>query len=368
MNQSMITTRQATLWLTMYYIGSAVLIVPVMLASAAKQDAWMSAILALGLHFAIIPVFATLGHLSGSEGAGAFLSRLFGRWGGKLTLFVLLLTGPFPILIFNLRDLSDFTTTVVMQRTPMEAISYMMLFAVVIGLYSGVRTVGRAAEALFPFVFFLIIVLLISITPSLSFWRLFPFMENGIRPVISASIPLFGYPFMEVSVLWLICSRMKQPGQFGQVLRRSAWMSGTVFLLLTVFVIMVAGAPITAQLSFPSYFISRTISIGDFYERIEAIVTMIWYMTMFFRMALLLYVSSEGTAALLSLKDGRPLHIPLALIALPLSLHAWPNPASIMEYDRNWPFFRLAFGVLLPLLILWAAVAKRKTGTRSTAR
>lgn len=56
-----ITERQFTVLVILYIIGSAILVIPSILVSLAKQDAWITAILTVGVALFIIPLYVLLG-------------------------------------------------------------------------------------------------------------------------------------------------------------------------------------------------------------------------------------------------------------------------------------------------------------------
>lgn len=360
MKPQTITTRQATLWLSLYYSGSAILIAPTMLASVAKQDAWLAALLALAFHYVLLTVFGPLSRMSGKNSVGDFLARVFGKPLGKLTFAALLLTGPIPISIFNLKDLLDFTSNDILNRTPMEAIAFMELIVVVGGLFLGVRTLGRAAELLFPIVLVLTFILVLSQLPAIHPRDILPVGEYGVKPIIAASFLLFGYPYMEPSVVWMIGSKLEKPAQFGKALKASAAISGLFFLLVVLLTIMRAGPELAGQLSYPTYFMAKMISIGSFYQRVEALLSFLFFILIFFRISLLIYLGATGIAELFSIQEKRSLLIPFAFAVIPLALTAWSNPGELIALESGWYVFRFFFGVLLPLAILAVALLRRK--------
>lgn len=366
MKPQTITTRQATLWLSLYYSGSAILVAPTMLASVAKQDAWLAVLLALGMHYVLLTAFGALGRLSGKNGVGEFLAKALGKPVGKLVLLALLLTGPIPISIFNLRDLLDFTTTDILNRTPMEAIAVLELTVVVGGLFLGVRALGRAAELFFPIVLFLTFMLVLSQLPDIHPRDILPVGEYGVKPILAASFLLFGYPYMEPSVVWMIGSKLEKPAQLGKAMRVSAAISGFFFLLVVTLTVMRAGPELAGQLSYPTYFMAKMISIGSFYQRVEALLSFLFFLMIFFRMSLLLYVSATGISELFSIRGERGLLVPLGFALIPLALTAWSNPGELIALDSAWYAFRFFFGILLPLAVLAIALLRRKK-TRSAA-
>lgn len=56
-----ITERQFIVLVILYIIGSAILVIPSILVSLAKQDAWITAILTVGVALSIMSLYVLLG-------------------------------------------------------------------------------------------------------------------------------------------------------------------------------------------------------------------------------------------------------------------------------------------------------------------
>lgn len=122
-------------------------------------------------------------------------------------------------------------------------------------------------------------------------------------------------------------------------------------VVITILTILVLGTQ-TVSFAYPSYALAKLIRLGDFLVRIEIIMAVIWFITIFVRLALLFYISIVGIAQVLNLKDYRSLTFPIALLLVPLSLLAFPNAAYFQEFTPIWTIHALVMGFIFPLL-LW---------------
>lgn len=83
-----------------------------------------------------------------------------------------------------------------------------------------------------------------------------------------------------------------------------------MYLVMLVYVIAVLSAEVAVNLTYPTYFVVRTVSIAEFIERFEILVAVMWYVSMFFRLCLLMFVTSHEIAGALRLHDSGSLLIP----------------------------------------------------------
>ena len=188
-----VTSKQLALWFILHQLGSAFLLLPGMLASMAKQDAWISVILALSGYMLLVPMYAALAKRLRGRTFHEYLEKVLGKWfGGALTL-AFVVGYPFFIFVLVLSDLSEFVTTVFFPETPAIVIQAGMLLPVLYALKLGIASIGRAAELLFFVVLFLFFLGYLSLIPGTNPAQLLPILEYGWKPPLHASISL---PFL----------------------------------------------------------------------------------------------------------------------------------------------------------------------------
>jgi spore germination protein (amino acid permease) len=362
LNNEKLTVRQMTMWFILYQLGSAFLVLPSNLASIAKQDAWLSLFLVIAFQAVMVLLYAGIARQLNGVPFEQYMQTLLGKWFGRMFLLLFSLMYPFLILNLVLRDLGDFITTVIMPETPMESIFVLMLGAVIYVVYCGVGTIGRAAELLFFLVMLLLAVGYIPLISSAKFSNLLPVFEFGWKPIVHATFTNIAFPFIESVLFLYFASHMSKPDKWKKIVLKSSMVAGGLFLIVTIIVISVLSQGVVSTLSFSSYFAVRTISFSDFFERFEVAVSVIWFIAIFFRMSLLMYVSAKGLSAVFQLKDYRSLLIPLGLITYVLAGEVWPNTAALHTTFRIWPYYAMIFGIICPVLI-WITGQIKKTAS-----
>ncbi|MCD9025018.1 spore germination protein [Cohnella silvisoli] len=94
-------------------------------------------------------------------------------------------------------------------------------------------------------------------------------------------------------------------------------------------------------------------------RRIEVVLTTIWFITIFFRLCSLFYISTIGIAQTLKLREYKFLINPLSIILIIIALISFPNVVFYQQAVLLWPIYASNFEVFLPLLILAAYVFKK---------
>lgn len=351
MNKQQLTERQATLWFVMYQMGSAYLILPTSMVKTAKQDAWLSTLVSLAIHFLLIPLYVAIAKQMKGRSLVMYLGAILGKRIGKCLAFLFLLSVPYLIFIMTLRNMGDFISTSIMPETPEEAIYALMLIAVYCIVRANAAVIGRSAETLFLVIPLLYIIVVISLLPNAEIHNLIPVFEYGWKPIARASFILLAFPYLETFLFLFLLADIGGPQVWKRAVVRSSLISGGFYVGMIILVIAVLGESVASDLTYSSYVVVRTINIGDFIQRFEIVVTIFWYISIFFRLTLLIYITVHGMSAIFQLQETTPLLIPLLFIALILAHSIWPNTTFLIEFFQTWPVYAMVFGIAAPLLI-----------------
>jgi spore germination protein KB len=348
---SNLTVRQAILWFALYQIGSAYLVLPAVITAVAKQDAWLSIPVSLGFHLLLIPLYASIARQMQGKSFVEHLRCLFGPLGGTISI-VFIFFFPFLVFIMTLRNLGDFITIAIMPETPSDAIYFIMLIVIYFAVRSGPAVIGRCAEILFFFLLVLYLLVRITLLSDTTIDNVLPIFEYGLNPIVLASFNLFAFPYLEAILYLFFAQYIPDPKKWRKTVITCALISGGMYFFMVLQIIAVMSEGVVSNLTFPTFFINRTISNGEFLQRFEIFVAVFWFVTIFFRLALLLYVSAQGLADAFRLRSANSLLVPLILIALAMVHSIWPNMQFLIKFFSVWPFYAMIFGIVFPI-VLW---------------
>jgi len=355
-----IAARQFAILATLYIVGSAILLFPTMLASKAKQDAWLSAIVAVCIGLLAVSLYVALGKRFPNKTFAEYSELIVGKWLGKAATLSFLLFAVF-IATVSLRNIGAFLTDQILTETPIEVIYIMVMAVVAMGVRLGLETFSRAAELFFPWITMLFITLVLLAVPQMKMVHLQPVLEWGGLPILQAAIPSIHFPFVESAVLLMIYPFVNKSRKSGKAFLTGVLLGGIMLTVITLLCIAVLGPVLTAENRYPSYIIAKTINIGNFLQRIEAIMAIIWFLTIYFKLCVLLYAMSLGISQTFRCREYRFLTIPLAGVIIPFTIIEIPNSTYLLQFNQTiMPFYTFTFGLLLPLLLYAVALVRRK--------
>lgn len=138
----------------------------------------------------------------------------------------------------------------------------------------------------------------------------------------------------------------------------------TTSLLLCLIVFMslsVMGASLTKLTVYPTYFLAQLINIGNFVQRIEAIMATAWLLTIFFKTVIYMYAFTKGCAQTFGLRNFHSLILPAGVLLFGLAMEVSPNVEyylkTILPYWIGWDTTN---GIILPLLLLIVYGVRKK--------
>ncbi|GIP32615.1 endospore germination permease [Paenibacillus sp. J2TS4] len=361
MNSDKITVRQLAILLILFTIGTTILIVPAIMAETAKQDAWIAAILGTIFGVVLAWLYTVIGnrypHLTLIE----MINEAFGPWLGKafsLTLVFFAFVTASELVYF----MGDFITAQILPETPIEAIHITYVLLVVYTVRFGLVTLVRSAEILFPFFVVLFVGLIVFISPQMELQNLLPVLDNGVKPVFQASL-FYTSVFFLPSILFLMFfpSAVNDPKKANRALIVGTAIGGTVLTVMIAWAVIVLGAETTARQAYPSYSLAKLINVGKFLQRIEVIMAIMWFITIYYKMSVYFYVSVTGLAQILNFKEYRSLTLPLGMMLVVLSLIVHPDYVHSDTYDKEtWFPYVSTYGLVLPLMLLLLSALRNK--------
>lgn len=167
----------------------------------------------------------------------------------------------------------------------------------------------------------------------------------------------------ELVILMMLFPFVNNPRKAAQAYTIGVGIGIFLLALVTLVAILVLGHALTSLYGYPSYALAQKISVGRFFERIEAVMAFIWFITLYSKIAICFYAASLGIAQLLRLKGYRFLTLPLGMLMHKLATVFVPNrPYLDMFYATTWTPYTLTFGTLLPLIYLLVAWLRKRPG------
>ncbi|CAH0258795.1 Spore germination protein YndE [Peribacillus simplex] len=343
-----------------FTIGGSILNVPALLVKIAKQDAWISYIITTLISLCFVFLYNKLASIYPSKTYVEANEKILGKWVGKTSALLFL----FYILYLSsalLYEIGSFSTTQILVGTPIEMIMVLFLLTCIIGVRLGLEVISRTALIFFPWIVFLLFMLFLLLISDIKIENIQPIFEEGMKPIIKGSYQTLALPYVQLVFFLMIMPYVNEKDEMKKNLYRGTLLGGIVLFLVIIFSILVLGTDITALQKNPSYRLGKLLSVGNFFERIEVIVAIIWILSVYFKLTICYYGLSLGLAQVLGLKNHKILHFPLAFIILAFSIITHPDTVQSRNFTaKAWTPFSLTICFLLPVLLLVIGRLKKK--------
>lgn len=343
---------QFSIIITIYVIGSSILLLPSALAAKAKQDAWLAAIIGVALGFLFVVLYTTLASSYPKMNLAEYSEKILGKW---LGIIVSLMFSSYFFLISSLvlRNIGDFLVTHILDNTPIQFIEILFLLVVVFGLYYGLETFSRTSEIIFPITILFFSLLIILIFPQAKIEHLQPMLEGGMKPIINGTLPYIGTPCMELVVFLMFYPYVSEAMKTKKAFYHGYLFGGIILIIISLVSVMVMGTEMTSRIIYPTYILATKINIAGILERIEAIMAILWFVTIFFKLIICFYATTICFAHALRLRHVRILYFPFGMMMIVLSLIAYPNSSYFVSVIGSvWMPYASIYGLLIPLLLL----------------
>lgn len=360
LERAKINIRQFTVLVTVFTIGSSILVAPSGLASGAKQDAWIAAIVGTAASLLFIWIYNLLASRFPTMTLTEYSEIILGKWPGKIVA-LLFCTYFFIVAELLLREIGDFVTTQILPETPIQFTQMLYLAIVIMAARLGLETLTRAAEIFFPWIMMLFVLLVFFLLPQMHLEKIQPVLGEGIKPVLRGAFPFLGVPFLELVVFLMIIPSVNRTKETGKAFIAGTLLGAMVIVITSTLSILVLGEDFTVRNMYTSFTLAKKISIGNFLERLEAVMAVIWFLSLYFKLTICFYATALGLAQTLKLKEYKPLLLPLAMILMVFSIFTVPNITYMRTFvAKIWTPYSLTYGLFLPLLLLGVAIFRKK--------
>ena len=189
-----------------------------------------------------------------------------------------------------IRNFSDSLQKIFLQNTP---ITYIMLFFI-IGMICA-NKLGFSAIIkinMFTVIIVLLSIFIIFLTP-ISFFNvsnLFPIFGNGIDQTFLSGITNI-FAFSGITYLYFLMPLLNKPEHFNKIAIISIVISSIYLFLSVISLLGLFSYLITSEDIFSILLITRVISLGAIFERLDALFLLIWILTFLTYLSFILYFS-----------------------------------------------------------------------------
>ncbi|MBP3965803.1 GerAB/ArcD/ProY family transporter [Paenibacillus lignilyticus] len=334
----------------------------------AKQDAWLSMVIASVFGVFIAFVSARLSQLYPGKTFVEYVLLIVGKWAGHVLIFLYFLYW-YSVLAIILRQYAEFIAATILPRTPMVVTILGMLFVAIYVASAGIEVIARCSEVFGPFILLGIFVPLILSSKGFSWNHILPvYSDTGIKTIIQGSLPTTTF-LGDCIILIMLFAFVSKPKSGTKPAMLGVGTAGFLTCVSTFLLVAVIGYGAGAGLTYPFFNLIRYMTYFDFLQNLDSLVVAIWIISVFLKVSLYFFVSTYGTAQWLGVKKWKRLMWGVAPFVLLLAF----IPRDFIESSVYFPQ-KIAIPYLLPVhcvgvpLLLWGIAKLRLRGGSAEGR
>jgi spore germination protein KB len=354
MNKEIISGKQAISILILFLLGSSLVIG---ISSQAKQDAWISILLALFMFIPVVFAYIRISSLFPGKNLYDIVTEIFGNIIGKIIIFIYVLYA-IHLGALVMRNFSEFIDIIALPETPQIVIQIFLLVFCVWMVKSRIEALGRWSKMILPVVAAVIIVVFFISLKDMNFKNLKPVGGSGFGNIVTGAFSAFSFPLSESVLLLTLFGSVKTTDKPEKIYIIGTIAASLLLIAPVIQNIRILGIPSLSMFYFPSYTAVTIISVGDFFTKFEVLSGMNFLLAGFVKISVCLFAASIGMAKIFNVKSYKTMAYPAGLLMITLATIVYKNTVEMFAWVSIYPYYALPFQVILPLIILAGAEIK----------
>ncbi|NPV71551.1 MAG: endospore germination permease [Firmicutes bacterium] len=356
-----IDSGQAILLMISTILPTAILTIPSVVARSARQDAWLSVILATAVGLVIARLVVTLSLRFPGKTLFQYAEEILGKVPGKIVgllyIWWLLHTNGLIIDVF-----ASFLCVAMMPDTPFMIFFLVGIAVAAYAVRNGLEVLSRFNQMFLPHVMTLLLAVFILTVKDMKLARLLPVLDSGLSSVVKGAATPASW-LGEIVIFSMFIPYLRKPSDAHRV-AMLAILGTSLFMAVSILVTLLTFGPnMTSHWTFPVFSAVRAVSVAGFLERLESVTVAVWIFGGIAKIGVFYYAAVLGSAQWLGLKDYRPLVAPVGVVLMGLA-SLCPSIVDLFDFIAGgWPPYALiVFEAGIPLALLIVAFIRGRGG------
>ncbi|MFC0189272.1 endospore germination permease [Fictibacillus aquaticus] len=360
--QYKISIKQYFTLIVLFELGSAIL---VGLGMNAGRDAWLAVLIGLVagvfLFLLYIYMFKQFPELPLSK----YLPLIVGKHFGKVLNMLYMLYFMY-LAARVLRDFGSLLLSAVFVQTPIIVVNSLMILTIIYVLHLGFEVLARTGEIFFALTVLIgLSIFVLVLGADIMNWNYIkPIAGEGWMPVLKASFPVTPtFPFGEMIAFTMLFPYLRTKKKALSIGLTAMILSGLILSLTVAADIAILGGHVATHVFFPLLSAVAKINLGEFIQRLDALVVFTLITGGFFKIAVFLYVSVKIAQDVFSVKEERSLLMPLGIVILFGSVAVASNFVEHINEGLNIVphFIHVPFQLIIPVFFTVIYLIRKKS-------
>ncbi|OPA80387.1 spore gernimation protein [Paenibacillus selenitireducens] len=349
--------REITMTVASMIIGLGVLTLPRLVASETmSSDGWISILVAGGIALFFGWIVSKL--------CGRFKRMTFYEYTSlivtKPVAYVLTLLQAVYFLMFcayEMRAVASISKQYLFDRTPIEVIALTFLLVVIVAVSGSRVGIIRLCVLFLPIVLFFVIVMLAFSVELFEWENLKPMFITDGKHIYSGARQVI-YSMLGYEIVMFYSILMRKPKESTKAIIIGISIPILLYLIIFIIAIGIFTREGTINIMYPAIEIAKEIEIpGQFFERFESVLFIIWIMTLYNTSSIVMDVSVHCLTSAIKKLDKRTCLLILSPIIFLISMF----PKDQVEYvylGTIISIMGIAFAAIIPTSLLIVAAIR----------
>ena len=322
------------------------------------RDSWITPLIAVIVAIFLYYIYYKPFLICSNKNHFEIIDFSYGKFGKAINLFLSL--NAFLMASISLSRFSIFIKTVALDKTPIYIISFFMIAVCIYGVYSGFEVLARFSEILIWSIVFFLAFSTIASFSTLNFQNLTPLFEDGIKPLIKGTHIIVATPFMETFFLIMLLGETKKRKDMTKTLSITAIISAIVMSTIFLRNLLILGYPVIESLYYPSYTAISLITLGDFFQRQEVLVSITFLIADILKICVYIIYASKSLNFVAKTREYKYYSIAISVAVLFFSLIIFQNTMELFNFLEIYRYLLTLPFIIVPILTLILCKYKTK--------
>lgn len=283
---------------------------------------------------------------------------------GKIIAGLLFMLQFLYLVTIVVREFAEDIKVISLTTTPISIIISLFCIGMLTGAFLGIETLCRINALAVPVLSAAFIFILLLSIPRFDSSKIAPWLGPGPAVLIKKAIPNIS-AYSELTTLLFIIPYLNDKGNYVSIGKYAILASGFFFTVGTLTYTLVYQYPMSTEFFLPLYQLARSIAIGRFLSRIEAIFILVWASSAFLYLSSGLYFVTYMFKKSFGLQTRKPLLIPFTILIFSIAMipeNLYSALRLKMGYYRNYAWI---ITIIVPLFLVTAASVRAKIERRN---
>lgn len=275
------------------------------------------------------------------------ITELFGKIPGTIiNIFIALIL--FTLAITILHNVSNFTTSQFLFRTPIIISTVLLTVLAVYNCTKGINVISNVTVVLMCINFLLFIISFASLASEINLDNFFPILKENTSNIFITSLKITAINTLPLLTILIIPKdQITNPKKYNKAIIYSYIIGTLISLLFIVGAYGVLGPYLINTYEYPQYAVLKKVKLFGFLERIENIVSIQWIIGSYVYLTLIIYYISKNIKTN-SQKKSNLTNIIIGSILVVSTMTIFKNSTTFYQYTKNiFPY------IISPLIIIY---------------